>query len=167
MNHSLNIPFRGRLRVCLMSLAAGILMAVAAAGPHPRRAEAKEHYLIPPLKVDIVDAGRKKQGQALVYPSFIELKDEQGALKGAIGVVLVQGKTQLFLVRANAERKFIGWAENFRLYNTEDQLVGYYFWTPVWSYVYDTKMKKVGEAQCLAYQGLCAAGVAGFLLGLL
>ncbi len=44
--------------------------------------------------------------------------------------------------------------------------MGYYWWTAIWSYVYDPEMKKVGQAQCIAYQGLCAAGVAGYLLGL-
>ena len=133
----------------------------------PNLSPATEHYLIPPLKVDILDAEKRRQGRALVYPNFIELTDAQGEKKGAIGVVLVQGKAQLFLVRSGEEKKFIGWAENFRLFNTEDQLVGYYFWSPIWSYVYDPKMKKVGQAQCIAYQGVCAAGVAGFLLGLL
>jgi len=123
--------------------------------------------LIPPLKVKIVDPQEKPLGQALVYLNFIELLDAQGQLRGAIGVVMTQGKAQLFLVRHNEERKFIGWAEDHRLYNTEDKLVGFYFWTPIWSYVYDPKMNKVGQAQCIAYQGVCAAGVAGYLLGLL
>ena len=127
---------------------------------------AEEHYLIPPLKVDILDAGENSKGQALVYPSYIELTDSQGNLKGKIGVVVLQGKAQLYLIRANEERKFIGWAKNFRLYNSEDKLTGFYFWSPIWSFVYDPKMKFVGKAQCIAYQGLCAAAIAGFLLGL-
>jgi len=122
--------------------------------------------IIPPLEVDILDANESKQGQALLYPNFIELKDRAGTLKGAIGIVLAQGKAQLFLVGAGDERKLIGWAENRRLYNAENKLVGYYFWTAIWSYVYDPNMKKVGQAQCLAYQGVCAAGIAGYLLGL-
>lgn len=131
----------------------------------PHQVQAKP--LIPPLEVKIVDPQEKPLGQALVYLNFIELKDAKGDLRGAIGVVMTQGKAQLFLVRHDAERKFIGWAEDHRLYNTEDKLVGFYFWTPIWSYVYDPKMKKVGQAQCIAYQGVCAAGVAGYLLGLL
>ncbi|HEX9842919.1 MAG TPA: hypothetical protein VGC20_09220, partial [bacterium] len=123
--------------------------------------------LIPPLKTDILDPQEQRLGQALVYPNFVELIAPDGTQRGAIGVVMAQGRAQLFLVRADAERRFIGWAENYRLYNTEDQLVGFYFWTPIWSYVYDPKMKKLGQAQCLAYQGVCAAGVAGYLLGLL
>lgn len=129
-------------------------------------AAAKEHYLIPPLEVDIVDFEEKPKGRALLYPGYIELTDADGNLKGKIGVVFVQGKAQLYLIRANEERKFIGWAQNFRLFNSEDKLVGFYFWSPIWSFVYDAKMKHVGKAQCIAYQGLCAAGVAGFLLGL-
>lgn len=139
----------------------GILMWGLAGTP-----EAAEHYLIPPLKVDILDAQDNSMGQALVYPSYIELTDAQGNLKGKIGLVVVQGKAQLYLIRANEERKFIGWAKNFRLYDSEDKLTGYYFWSPIWSFVYDKKMKNVGKAQCIAYQGLCAAGIAGYLLGL-
>jgi hypothetical protein len=139
--------------------------AAQAAAQPPAQAPAKP--LIPPLKTPILDPQQKPLGEALVYPNFIELNGQDGALRGAIGVVVSQGRTLLFLVRADSERRFIGWAEDHRLYNTEDQLVGYYFWTPIWSYVYDPKMKKVGQAQCLAYQGVCAAGVAGYLLGLL
>ena len=129
-------------------------------------ADAKEHYLIPPLKVEIVDAKENIKGRALVYPSYIELTGLQGNLRGKIGVVILQGKAQLYLIRANEERKFIGWAKNFRLYNSEDKLTVYYFWSPIWSFVYDPKMKYMGKAQCIAYQGLCAAAIAGFLLGL-
>jgi hypothetical protein len=140
-----------------------LLLASLLAGAAPGRAAS----LIPPMKVDILDAGEKKQGLARVYPNFIELEDLSGSLRGAIGVVMVQGRVQLFLVRADEERRFIGWAENYRIFNSEDQLVGYYYWTPTWSYVYDPRMKKIGQAQCLAYQGVCAAGIAGYLLGLL
>ncbi len=146
-----------------MVLPALLAVLLGAWGP----AGAEEHYLIPPMEVTILDAAEQETGKALVYPSFIELKTSEGEPRGAIGVVMVQGKVQLFLVRSDEERRFVGWAENFRLYNSEDQLVGYYFWTPIWCYVYDPGMKKVGQAQCLAYQGVCAAGVAGYLLGLL
>jgi len=146
------------LPIVLLTLLLGCLLP---AGP------VRGAPLIPPLKVDILDAVEKKQGLARVYPNFIELEDLSGSLRGAIGVVMVQGRVQLFLVRADEERRFIGWAENYRIFNTEDQPVGYYYWTPIWSYVYDLKMKKIGQAQCLAYQGVCAAGIAGYLLGLL
>jgi len=122
---------------------------------------------VPPLKVDILDAQEKKQGLALIYSNYVELEDAFGKPLGAIGVVWVQGRAQLFLIRANEERQFIGWASERRLYDAKDALVGYYYWTPIWSYVYNPEMKKLGQAQCLAYQGVCAAGIAGYLLGLL
>jgi hypothetical protein len=120
----------------------------------------------PPLKVEILDAQKQRAGRANVYLNYVELLDSNGVKKGAIGVVLAEGRASLFLVQADDSRKLIGWAENHRLYDAKDKLVGYYAWTPIWSYVYDEKLKKVGEAQCIAYQGVCAAGVAGYLLGL-
>jgi hypothetical protein len=151
-------------KTCLLAALAAAILCVLPAAEQSNQAWAG---LIPPLEVDILDPGEKVRGKALIYPNFIELQDPGGALRGAIGVVNVQGRVQLFLVRADDERKFIGWAENYRLYNTQDKLVGYYYWTPIMSYVYDPKMKKVGQAQCIAYQGVCAAGIAGFLLGLI
>ena len=122
---------------------------------------------IPPLKAEIVSPTGEPRGEALVYPNYIELLDTNGTRQGAVGVVMVQGRVRLFLIRSDSERTLIGWAENYRVYSARDELVGYYFWTPIWSYVYDKQMKKVGQAQCLAYQGVCAAGIAGYLLGLL
>jgi hypothetical protein len=144
-----------------MLIALPLLLALLAPG-----AGAAEP-LIPPIKADIVNPQQQALGRAMIYPNYVELEDAKGALRGAIGVVMTQGRVELFLVRHDGERRFIGWADDHRLYNTEDQLVGYYFWTPIWSYVYDPKMKKVGQAQCIAYQGVCAAGIAGYLLGLL
>jgi hypothetical protein len=121
----------------------------------------------PALKTPILNATGEVRGQALVYANYIEVLDAVGAAKGAVGVVMVQGRLRLFLIRADQERSLIGWAENHRLYNAKNELVGYYYWTPAWSYVYDPTMKKAGEARCLAYQGVCAAAIAGYLLGLL
>jgi hypothetical protein len=121
---------------------------------------------LPALSVEILDAGQKRLGTAQVYLNYVELTDLGGAPKGAIGVVSVEGRTSLFLVQADSERRLIGWAEDHRLYDANNKLVGYYAWTPLWSYVYDEKLKKVGQARCMAYQGVCAAGIAGYLLGL-
>ena len=122
---------------------------------------------VPPLPVDILNASKQKIGKAEIYSNYVVLHDASNKKKGAIGVVMVDGRMRLFLVHADASRRLVGWAENQRLFNAKGQLLGYYDWTPIWSYVYDKSMKKVGQAQCLAYQGVCAAGVAGFLLGLL
>ncbi len=122
---------------------------------------------IPPLPVDILNPEEQTVGKAEIYPNYIVLRDAAGKKKGAIGVVIVEGKIRLFVVGSDQARRLAGWAENQRLFNAKGQLVGYYYWTPIWSYVYDKSMKKVGQAQCLAYQGVCAAGIAGYLLGLL
>ena len=122
---------------------------------------------IPPLPVDILNSSEQTIGKAEIFPNFIVLRDASDRRKGAIGVVMVEGRLRLFLVGSDESRKLVGWAEQQRLFNAKGELVGFYYWTPIWSYVYDKSMKKVGQAQCLAYQGVCAAGIAGYLLGLL
>ena len=147
--------------VCLTHSA---LMAALAIG---LLAGAQGLALAAPLKTPILNATGETRGEALVYNNYIEVLDAAGAAKGVVGVVMVQGRLRLFLIRADQERSLIGWAENHRLYNAKNELIGYYYWTPTWSYVYDPTMKKAGEARCLAYQGVCAAAIAGYLLGLL
>ena len=122
--------------------------------------------VFPPLPVDILNPSEKLVGRARIYSNYVEIFDAAQRRKGAIGVMLVDGLTQLFLVQSDGEKALIGWAENHRLFDKDGKLVGFYQWTPIWSYVYDKSQKKMGKAQCLAYQGICAAGVAGYLLGL-
>ena len=139
------------------------LLLPVLAGPFPFDASGAG---IPPLPVDIFDPAGKPVGKAQILPNFIVLLDRTGQKKGVIGIVLVEGRMRLFAIRTNQERKLVGYAENHRLYDPQGELIGFYQWTAIWSYVYDKNMKKVGQAQCLAYQGVCAAGVAAYLLGL-
>jgi len=148
-------------------LLTALLLAAALAVVRPPGTARGAEPLLPPLSAKILDAKQQPVGEARIYPNFVELVGADGQQRGAIGVVMAQGRVQLFLVRADTQRRLIGWAEAHRLYNSEAELVGYYTWTPIWSYVYDPKMNPVGRAQCLAYQGVCAAGIAGYLLGLL
>ncbi|MBI4081253.1 MAG: hypothetical protein HY423_01450 [Candidatus Lambdaproteobacteria bacterium] len=120
----------------------------------------------PALRAEITDALGQPRGTARIYRNFVRLHDATGQERGAVGVVIAEGYVRLFLVQANDQRTLIGWSRDHRLYDAQNKLVGYYNWTPTWSYVYSPTLKKVGQAQCLAYQGVCAAGVAGFLLGL-
>lgn len=129
-------------------------------------AQTQNDGLYPPLEVEVLDAANQRRGTAKVYMNYIELEDAAGQPHGAIGVLWDHGQYRLFYVNAGQDHGLIGTANNHRLYDREGTLKGYYFWTAIWSYVYDPEMKKVGQAQCLAYQGVCAAGVAGFLLGL-
>lgn len=150
-------------RVLLLALLATVLPASVLLLPPPPAGAIE----IPPLEAKILDGNGAPKGKALIYFNYVEIEDAAGRPRGAIGVLVAEGSARLFLVQANAERKLIGWARQHRLFNAQNKLVGYYQWTPIWSYVYDADMKKVGQAQCLAYQGVCAAGVAGYLLGLL
>ena len=122
--------------------------------------------VFPPLPVDILSPTEEVVGKAKIYANYIEIFDAAERRRGAIGVVQVEGLAQLWLVRADGERTLVGWAENHRLFDKDGKLAGFFQWTPIWSYVYDKAVKKMGKAQCLAYQGVCAAGVAGYLLGL-
>ena len=36
-----------------------------------------------------------------------------------------------------------------------------------WSYVYAPDGTKIGEAKCIAFRGICSAGIASYLTGLL
>lgn len=121
----------------------------------------------PPMTVEILGPQGALKGRALVYSNYVELQDAAGQPRGAIGVVVAQGRLRLFLVRGDAERSLVGWSDNHRLYNAQNELLGYYNWSAIWSVVYDAELKPMGRAQCIAYQGVCAAGVAGYLLGLL
>ena len=150
------------LRLGMGWLLPALLLPVLA-GPFPLDARGAG---IPPLSVDILDPAGKPVGRAQILPNFIVLLDRTGQKKGVIGIVMVEGRMRLFAVGADQERKLVGYAENYRLFNPQGELIGFYQWTAIWSYVYDKNMKKVGQAQCLAYQGVCAAGVAAFLLGL-
>jgi len=153
---------------CVRGMARGVLgvVVLAALAVGAAIAGAAFAVTLPPLHVDILDAQQRKAGQAEVYLNYVELTDSAGVTRGAIGVIFIEGQARLFLVQRDGERKLAGWAENHKLYNAQGKLIGYYMWTAVWSYVYDEKLKKVGQAQCLAYQGVCAAGIAGYLLGL-
>ena len=47
------------------------------------------------------------------------------------------------------------------------KLLAYYDWSSFWSYVYNEEGKLLGKLKCLAFRGLCAAGAASFLTGML
>ena len=122
--------------------------------------------VIPPLPVDILSPTGEMVGKAMIYSNYVEIFDGTDRRRGAIGIVQVEGLAQLWLLRADGERTLVGTAQNHRMFDNAGKLIGFFQWTPIWSYVYDKSVKKMGKAQCLAYQGVCAAGVAGYLLGL-
>ena len=120
-----------------------------------------------PIKTSILNAEEQKVGQALVYIDYVELQDMNGTARGRLGFVNIKGGFQLFVVIDDGQQNFVGTAKNRRLFNNEGELLAHYDWTTFWSYVYAPNGTKIGEAKCIAFRGICAAGIASYLTGLL
>ena len=120
-----------------------------------------------PIKTSILNAKEQKVGQALVYIDYVELQDIEGISKGRLGFVNIKGGFQLFVVIDDGQQNLVGSAKNKRLYDKEGVLMSHYDWTSFWSYVYAPDGTKIGEAKCIAFRGICAAGIASYLTGLL
>ena len=120
-----------------------------------------------PIKTSILNAEEKVVGQALVYIDYVELQDMDGTAKGRLGFVNIKGGFQLFVVSDDGKQSLVGSAKNRRLYDKEGELLAHYDWTTFWSYVYAPDGTKIGEAKCIAFRGICSAGIASYLTGLL
>ena len=120
-----------------------------------------------PLKTTILSPEKKPLGLALVYIDYIELQELDGTPAGRLGFVNIQGGFQMFVVRDDGEQNLVGSAKNRRLYDKDKKLIGHYDWTTFWSYVYAPDGTKLGKAKCIAFRGICSAGIASFLTGLL
>ena len=120
-----------------------------------------------PIKTSILNAEEQKVGQALVYIDYVELQDMAGTAKGRLGFVNINGGFQLFVVIDDGRQNLVGSAKNRRLYNKDGELLAHYDWTTFWSYVYAPDGTKIGKAKCIAFRGICAAGIASYLTGIL
>ena len=120
-----------------------------------------------PIKTSILNAEEQKVGQAQVYIDYVELQDMAGTAKGRLGFVNINGGFQLFVVIDDGRQNLVGSAKNRRLYNKDCELLAHYDWTTFWSYVYAPDGTKIGEAKCIAFRGICSAGIASYLTGLL
>ncbi len=120
-----------------------------------------------PIKTVILNPQEESVGIAEVYIDYIELKEINEIPKGRLGFVNIKGGFQIFVVRDDGEQILVGSAKNRRLFDKEGNLIGHYDWTTFWSYVYSPSGKKLGKAKCIAFRGICAAGIASFLTGLL
>jgi len=120
-----------------------------------------------PLKTTILNPEKQPIGLALVYIDYVELQEMDGTPRGRLGFVNIQGGFQMFVVRDDGQQNLIGSAKNRKLYDKAGKLIGHYDWTTFWSYVYAPDGTKLGEAKCIAFRGICAAGIASFLTGLL
>ena len=120
-----------------------------------------------PLKTTILNPEKQVGGQALVYIDYVELLKLDGTPLGRLGFVNIQGGVQMFVVRDDGKQSLVGSAKNRRLYDKDRKLIGHYDWTTFWSYVYAPDGTKLGKAKCIAFRGICAAGIASLLTGLL
>ena len=120
-----------------------------------------------PLKTTILNPEKQVVGQALVYIDYVELLKLDGTPLGRLGFVNIQGGFQMFVVRDDGKQSLVGSAKYRRLYDKDGKLIGHYDWTTFWSYVYAPDGTKLGKAKCIAFRGICAAGIASFLTGLL
>ena len=120
-----------------------------------------------PLKTTIISPEKQPLGLALVYIDYVELQELDGTPKGRLGFVNIKGGFQIFVVRDDGQQNLVGSAKNRRLFDKEGKLIGHYDWTTFWSYVYAPDGTKLGKAKCIAFRGICAAGIASFLTGLL
>ena len=120
-----------------------------------------------PIKTAILNPEKQLVGQALVYIDYVELLKQDGTPLGRLGFVNIQGGFQMFVVRDDGKQSLVGSAKNRRLYDKDGKLIGHYDWTTFWSYVYAPDGTKLGKAKCIAFRGICAAGIASFLTGLL
>ena len=120
-----------------------------------------------PIKTAILNHEKQVVGQALVYIDYVELLKLDGTPLGRLGFVNIQGGFQMFVVRDDGKQSLVGSAKNRRLYDKDGKLIGHYDWTTFWSYVYAPDGTKLGKAKCIAFRGICAAGIASFLTGLL
>ncbi len=132
----------------------------------PSKQPAFPPVLPPFIKIDILDAKGNISAKALVYYRFIEILTPEEKKIGSVGIVWAKNRWQLFLVGVNNQRSLLGWSSRRQLFNAKGELVAIYAWTPVWSFIYDAKRRRLGRAKCLAFQGICAAGAAGWLAGL-
>ncbi|MBC8259914.1 MAG: hypothetical protein H8E38_12915 [SAR324 cluster bacterium] len=120
-----------------------------------------------PIKTSILNPEKQIVGQALVYIDYIELLKLDGTPLGRLGFVNIQGGFQMFVVRDDGKQSLVGSAKYKRLYDTAGKLIGHYDWTTFWSYVYAPDGTKLGKAKCIAFRGICSAGIASYLTGLL
>ena len=120
-----------------------------------------------PIRTSILNPEKQVVGQALVYIDYVELLKLDGTPLGRLGFVNIQGGFQMFVVRDDGKQSLVGSAKNRRLYDKDGKLIGHYDWTTFWSYVYAPDGTKLGKAKCIAFRGICAAGIASFLTGLL
>ena len=120
-----------------------------------------------PLKSQILGPKNSPVGLAYIYIDYVELMQLDGTPKGRVSFVKTQSGFELFVVRRDEKNEWTGRASDRRLYDVEGKLLAFYDWTTFWSYVYAPDGTRLGQIKCLAFRGVCAAGAAAYLAGIL
>ena len=120
-----------------------------------------------PLKSQIIGPKNSPVGLAHIYIDYVELMQLDGTPKGRVSFVKTQSGFELFVVRKDEKNEWTGRASDRRLYDVEGKLLAFYDWTTFWSYVYAPDGTRLGQIKCLAFRGICAAGSAAYLVGIL
>ena len=120
-----------------------------------------------PLKSQILGPKNSPVGLAHIYIDYVELMQLDGTPKGRVSFVKTQSGFELFVVRKDEKNEWTGRASDRRLYDVEGKLLAFYDWTTLWSYVYAPDGTRLGQIKCLAFRGICAAGAAAYLAGIL
>ncbi|OGG99732.1 MAG: hypothetical protein A2600_13990 [Candidatus Lambdaproteobacteria bacterium RIFOXYD1_FULL_56_27] len=120
-----------------------------------------------PLTGKVFDGNGQEAARAKVYPQFVELYDLNDKPIGKVGILVEKGWARIHMVNADASQTLVGYAHKGQIFDKDNQVVGTYFWTPTYSYVYDPDGKRVGYTKCIAWPQVCSVGVAGYLLKLM
>ena len=120
-----------------------------------------------PLKSQILGPKNSPVGLAYIYIDYVELMQLDGTPKGRVSFVKTQSGFELFVMRRDEKNEWTGRASDRRLYDVEGKLLAFYDWTTFWSYVYAPDGTRLGQIKCLAFRGVCAAGAAAYLAGIL
>jgi len=120
-----------------------------------------------PVPGPIYNRSGQTVGTAKVYPRFVEIYDQENRFLGKVGILVEHGYARIHMVNQNKQLSMVGYAHKGRIFNSQDKVIGTYFWTPTYSFVHDLNGKRVGSTKCIAWPRVCSVGVAGYLLGLL
>ncbi|NQU63372.1 MAG: hypothetical protein HQ517_03680 [SAR324 cluster bacterium] len=119
-----------------------------------------------PVKGEIYNSSDQQIGIADVYPKYVEIFDNERNMLGKVGILVEKGIARLFLVNSQKDSILVGYASGGKIFNGKDEIIGSYFWTPTWSFVYNLDGKRAGKVRCIAWPRVCAVGVGGYLLNL-
>jgi len=152
-----------------MKLLAALLFSLVTLGAFAQGQVLDEHLPAGPFPVPGPIFGPEGQqvGTAKVYPQYVEIFNSDDQLLGKVGIIVSRGAAQLQMVNQDKSLTLIGYAKHGRIFDREDNVLGTYFWTPTYSFVYDTEGKRVGSTKCIAWPRVCSVGVAGYLLRLI